>query len=92
MATEAQPAARHGQLPLYVLIRLLQDESEMVQLQMRLMSDGQLFRYLRRKYVDINNHLWRLWEQYAAGSYSVSRLLRAACRLQFPNWMAERDK
>ena len=77
--------ARRGALPLYMMIRLLHDEAETVSLQVRLMSDGRLRRYARRRYTTVNGRLWDLWTQYADGKRSASSLLRAASRLQLQN-------
>ena len=72
-------------------VRLLHDESSTVDVQVRLMSDGRLRRYARQKYATINGRLWSLWslwQEFIQGVRSTSSLLRAASRLQLPNWLA----
>ena len=81
--------ARRGKLPLYMLLRLLHAEAQTVGHQVRLLSDGRLRRYARKKYTDINGRLWKLWEQYASGERTTSSLLRAASHLQLPNTMED---
>jgi len=80
--------ARRGSLPFYLLVRLLHDESSTVSVQVHLMSDGRLRRYARRKYTTLNGRLLKLWKEYSDGERSASSLLRAASRLQLPNWLA----
>ena len=79
--------ARRGALPLYMLIKLLNDEAEIVGLQVRLLSDGRLRRYARRTATTVNGRLWKLWQSFGAGERSTASLLRAASRLQLPNVM-----
>ena len=81
--------ARRASLPFYVMIRLLYAEASVATLQARLVSEGRLRRHSRKKYATIDSRLWGLWDEYAAGNISTSRLLRSASRLQLPNWMAQ---
>ena len=57
---------------MYVLIRLLHEESEMIQQQMQLMSDGRLLRYVRRKYADINTRLETVCSEKSVHLQSVT--------------------
>ena len=76
--------ARRGSLPLYLLIRLLHEESSYVTVQILLLSEGKLRRYQRRKYANINDKLMELWSQYERHEITTSRLLRSCSRLTLP--------
>ena len=76
--------ARRGHLPFYMLIRLLNEESLFASLQVKLLSEGKVLKYKRRKYTDINCKLALLWEEYEEGRRSTSSLLRKCSHLQLP--------
>jgi hypothetical protein len=50
----------------------------------KLLTEGKLQRYTRRRYKAINSNLKDLWEKYSAGAITTSRLLRACARLDLP--------
>ena len=76
--------ASRGHLPLYLMIKLLFDESQYVAVQIRLLSEGKVARYARTKYAAINERLADLWERYERKDISTSRLLRSCSRLSLP--------
>ena len=76
--------ARNGNLPLYVLIKLLHMEASNAGLQVVLLSEGRIKRNTRRKYREINERLNTMWAKYEAGEMTTTRLLRHAARLQLP--------
>ena len=76
--------ARRGRLPLYLLIKLLHAETKFLSIQVRLLSEGKLRRYTRRKYSQVNDKLTELWEKYTNNDISTSRLLRQCSRLTLP--------
>ena len=76
--------ARRGQLQLYLIIELLHKESQIVTLQMNLVSQNKLKRYQRKTYKNIQAEIMSLWEQYSNGAISVNHMLRACSRLNGP--------
>ena len=76
--------ARRESLPLYLLIRLLHEESSYVAVQILLLSEGRLKRYQRKRYAAINTKLMELWTQYENHEVTTSRLLRSCARLTLP--------
>ena len=56
-----------SQLPLYVLIQLLQKKASLVALQVRLVSDPRLRRHQRTTYKNMQKNLFNLWSQYENG-------------------------
>ena len=64
-----------SQLPLYVLIQLLQKEVSLVALQVKLVSDRRLRRYQRTTYKNMQKNLFNLWSQYKNGERSSQQLL-----------------
>jgi len=76
--------AHNGNLPLYVLVKLLHKEAGNAGLQVLLLSEGKIKRNTRRKYLEINNRLNAIWAKYEAGEITTTRLLRQAARLQLP--------
>lgn len=76
--------AQRGRLSIYLLIRLLFDESRLASVQVKLLSEGKLKRATRRKYSAINEQLSNLWEQYVSDGISTSRLLRRCSKLTMP--------
>ena len=76
--------ARRGQLPFYLLIRLLHEESQMVRLQARLLSEGKLSRYQRSKYRTMQGQIFREWEDYSTNQKSAISLLRRCAAIYGP--------
>ena len=77
-------ASGRGQLPLYLLIQLLQKEAKLTVLQIRLVLDRKLKRIQRRKYRDLQTKLFGLWDEYEANVRSAKRLLKACSYLNAP--------
>lgn len=72
--------ARRGQLPFYLLVQLLHEESRMVRIQASLLAEGKLCRYQRRKYRTVQGRIHKKWEEYSApGSLMSSTSLLRAC-------------
>ena len=76
--------ARRGQLQFYVLIVLLHKESQIVSLQLNLISQNKLKRYQRKTYRNIQAKIMSLWDQYSNGTISVNHMLRACSRVNGP--------
>lgn len=77
-------ASGRGQLPLYVLIKLLHKEAQLTAIQIRLVSEKKLRRIQRRKYRDLQARIFDLWDQYEADEKSARQLLKACSYLNCP--------
>lgn len=73
-----------SQLPLYMLIMLLHEESRLTSLQIRLVSERKLCRVQRKTYRQLQAKIFNLWDRYENGEQSVKQLLRACSRLYGP--------
>ena len=69
--------ARKGNLNFYLLLKLLHDEARMVNLQVRLLSEGKILRKQQHKYNKHHGQLVKLWEEYNNGERSAKQLLKA---------------
>ena len=69
---------------LYMLVALLHDESRMIPVQVRLVSEGKLRRHQRKVFVDLQRRIFGYWEEYEGGDRSAIQLLRACARLYGP--------
>lgn len=76
--------ANRGQLPLYLLIGLLHDESRLASLYVRLVSEGKLKRHQKKTYANLQAKLQTYWQEFINGERSTKRLLRACARLHGP--------
>ena len=76
--------ARRGKLQFYVLIELLHKESQIITLQLHLVSQNKLKRYLRLTYTRMQAAIFTLWDKYPQGRVTVSQMLRACSRLNGP--------
>ena len=72
-------------LNMYLLFQLLHQEAEIVDLNIRLLSDRKVRRSQRKSTVRAQVKLNKYWQQYEDGTISVSRLLSACARLYCPN-------
>lgn len=69
--------ARKGNLNFYLLIKLLHDESKIVNLQVRLLSEGKVLRKQQHKYNKHHGQLVKLWNEYNNNERSARQLLKA---------------
>ena len=74
-------AKGRSQLPLYVLIQLLQKEASLVSLQIRLVSDRRLRRHQRTTYRNMQKKLFGLWNDFEEGRKNSKQLLDACSHL-----------
>jgi len=72
--------AQHGRLNLYQLIHLLHDETSLVAVNVKLLSEGKAARLQRRYYAQLQQRVAKYWDEYAAGTRSAARLLSACSR------------
>ena len=75
---------RKSQLPLYMLIQLLHDESRLTSLQIRMVSEHKLCRLQRRTYRQLQAKIFSLWDQFQNGDWTAKQLLRACAELYGP--------
>ena len=69
--------ARKSHLGLYLLIRLLHDEAECVDLDVRLLSDCKLMKRVRRPYSKLQQQLRESWKEFEDGKMTAGQLLKA---------------
>ena len=77
--------AGRSKLPMYLLINLLHQESTIVSLQVRLLSDKKLKRQQRLKYKNLQGKLFKYWEDFIAGEIKTRHLLRVCPHLNGPS-------
>jgi len=76
--------AARGRLDLYQLAPMLQQKAAFVRLQVVLLSEHKIRRHTRCVYRNVQHRLEELWEAYAAGSITTSKMLRACSHLNGP--------
>ncbi len=76
--------AANGKPPFYVLIMLLDREARLLRLQAKLVREGKLQRYQRKAAKSTQGMLFKLWDQYVAGTRSTSKLLKACGKIYAP--------
>ena len=76
--------AKKGNLPFYLLIKLLYKETKAVPMHVKLVSEGKLRRYQRKSTLKTQGQLFSLWEQYTNKQISVSRLLKRCANVYGP--------
>ena len=69
--------ARKGNLNFYLLLKLLHDEAKIVNLQVRLLSEGKVLRKQQHKYNKHHGQLVKLWDEYNNDERSAKQLLKA---------------
>ena len=76
--------AKKGNLALYTMIHLLSQEAEMVNVQVRLVTQGVVLRNHRKKYKKLHNKLSQSWSKFIDGELSTFQLLKLCSRLNGP--------
>ena len=76
--------AGRAKLPMYLLINLLHQESVLVSLQVRLLSDKMIKRQQRRKYRNLQAKIFKHWEEFSACQMDTRHLLRVCSHLNGP--------
>lgn len=77
--------AKRGNLTFYLLVRLLHEQSQLVDLQVRLVSENKLKRRQRKKYRQLQGQLFGVWDSYVNGELNAKQLLRRCSHLVGPN-------
>ena len=73
--------ASHSQFNLCKLIQLLYAEAALVQLNVRLLSEGHAMQLQHKSFAALHSRLSEYWDEYVAGTRSVYRVLRACLHL-----------
>ena len=63
-------------MPLFQLVELLSSEAQLVDLQIRLVSEKKLNRRVRKNRASINARLFDTWDAYIRQEITVRKLLR----------------
>ena len=71
-------------LPFYLLVELLDQESHLVSIHIRLVSDGKLSRIQRKKYWQLQERVFKHWEDFNFKEISARRLLKLCSYLNGP--------
>ncbi len=74
-------SAKKGHLPFYLMIVLLHEESETVDMQVRLVSQGKLSRHQRKTYRKMQARIFAYWEKFESGDSSATQLLKECSHL-----------
>ena len=74
----------HAQLPFYIMIGLLHEESNIVDLQVRLVSEKKLQHHQRKTYKKLHAQYDSMWTAYASGEKTAKQLLYACARINGP--------
>ena len=77
-------ASGRGQLPMYLLIKLLHSEAMLTAIQICLVSEKKLKRIQHCKYCDLQAKIFNLWDEFEASERSAKRLLKACSHLNGP--------
>ena len=82
--THLNHSARHAQLNIYHLISLLHDEARLVNIQVKLVSEGRIRQDHRSRYANLQGRIFRYWGEFAARERDATSLLRACSRVNGP--------
>ena len=63
-------ARGRAQMNLYILVSLLHDESGMIPIQVRLVSEGKLQRHQKKMFVNLQCKIFACWEEFENGDRS----------------------
>ena len=77
--------ARRGNLTFYLLVKLLHEQSKLIGIQIRLVSDNKLQRRQRKEYRLMHGQINQVWDSYIAGDKSARQVLRKCSHLVAPN-------
>ena len=72
--------AKKGQLSFYMLIQLLYEESQSVNVQIRLVKENKLSRQEQSKYRKAQQAIFDIWDDYIIGNKSANQLLKSCSK------------
>ena len=73
--------AKKGQLPFYLLLHLLHEETKCINLDVRLVLENKLTRREELRYRKVQSKVLSIWDNYTYGKISASQLLNACAKL-----------
>ena len=76
--------ANKANLAFYVLVKLLEEQSQLVDLTIRLVSEKKMKRRQRKRYKQTEGKLFPAWKQYMDGEKGAKDLLRTCSHLVNP--------
>ena len=76
--------AKKGNLQFYLLITLLYKEASLLPTQVKMVSEGKLRRFQRKKSKAIHGRLFKVWKDYEDGIVTVTTLLRKCGHIYGP--------
>ena len=77
-------ASGRANLPFYMLVGLLFQETRLSVLQMRLVSEKKLRRIQRANYRSLQEKIFKTWDEFQANKKDAGQLLRTCARLNGP--------
>ena len=77
--------AKRGNLSFYLLVRLLHEQAQLVNMQVRLVTDQKLKRRQRKPYRQSQGQFFAAWSTFIAGEISPKQLLRRCAHLMCPS-------
>jgi hypothetical protein len=77
--------AKRGSLSFYLMVQLLHEQSQLVNMQVCLVSEEKLKRRQRKQYRQVEGKLLASWSEYIAGELSAKQLLSRCAHLVCPN-------
>ena len=83
MALSLELPDKKGQLPFYILLHLLHEETKWINLQVHLVLENKLTRYEERRYRKVQSKVLSIWDNYSYGNISASQLLNACAKLVY---------
>lgn len=76
--------AKKGSLTFYMLLRLLHEETAIININLHLISEHRLKRHQRTKYRQLQADIFEAWDKYAGGTLTVTQLLDTCGQLYTP--------
>ena len=76
--------AKKGNLPFYMLLGLLWEETEMLDINLHLISEHRLKRYQRTQYRELQATIFEAWDNYTKGRLTVTQLLDTCAGIYQP--------
>ena len=77
--------AKKGNLPFYMLVQLLYNETKMINVNLQLISEHRLKRHQRYKYRKLQAEIFDAWDDYTEGEMTLSALLDKCGRIYQPS-------
>ena len=68
--------AQKPNLTLYVLVRLLNKEAQKLPTQLKMVTEGKLKRYQRKKTTELQHRIFNLWDNYRDNQITPYQLLK----------------